>query len=165
MKKVFCLLVVFCAFLLCSCDAPQNMRELLTYQEGDFVCEAVLLGEKPIALTISRVGDEIIIKPEGMEHIGDAAFVFDEEGAWICSGETRIKLEKTQLQRLCTVYEMFTLDSAKVWRITEEKPGGIEIYKCESDGNTVYIDANTLLPLRFSTGGEELDVKKFEMAE
>ena len=91
--------------------------------------------------------------------------LFDEEGAWLCSGETKIKLEKAQLQRLCTVYEMFTLDSAKAWRITEEKPGGIEIYKCESDGNTVYIDANTLLPLRFSTGGEELDVKNFEMAE
>ena len=165
MKKVFCLLVVFCAFLLCSCDAPQNMRELLTYQEGDFVCEAVLSGEKPIALTISRVGDEIIIKPEGTEYIGDAAFVFDEEGAWICSGETKIKLEKAQLQRLCTVYEMFTLDSAKAWRITEEKTGGIEIYKCESDGNTVYIDANTLLPLRFSTGAEELNVKKFSAAE
>ena len=141
------------------------MRELLTYQEGDFVCEAVLSGEKPIALTVSRIGDEIIIKPEGMEYVGDMSFVFDEEGAWICSGETRIKLEKTQLQRLCTVYEMFTLDATKVWRITEEKTGGIEIYKCESDGNTVYIDANTLLPLRFSTGGEELDVKKFSAAE
>ena len=165
MKKIFCLLVVFCSFLLCSCDVPQGMRELLAYQGGDFACEAVLSGEKPIALTISRVGDDIIIKPEGTEYIGDAAFVFDEEGAWICSGETRIKLEKTQLQRLCTVYEMFTLDAAKAWRITEEKPGGIEIYKCESDGNTVYIGANTLLPLRFSAGGEELDVKKFEMAE
>ena len=165
MKKVFCLLVVFCSFLLCSCDAPQNMRELLTYQEGDFVCEAVLSGEKPIALTISRVGDEIIIKPEGMEYVGDMSFVFDDEGAWICSGETKIKLEKTQLQRLCTVYEMFTLDATKVWRITEEKPCGIEIYKCESDGNTVYIDANTLLPLRFSAGAEELNVKKFSAAE
>lgn len=165
MKKVFCLLVVFCSFLLCSCDAPQSMRELLTYQEGDFVCEAVLSGEKPIALTISRIGDEIIIKPEGTEYIGDAAFVFDDEGAWICSGETKIKLEKTQLQRLCTVYEMFTLDAAKAWRITEEKTGGIEIYKCESDGNTVYIDANTRLPLRFSAGTEELNVKKFSAAE
>lgn len=121
MKKIFCLLVVFCSFLLCSCDVPQGMRELLAYQGGDFACEAVLSGEKPIALTISRVGDDIIIKPDGTEYIGDAAFVFDEEGAWICSGETRIKLEKTQLQRLCTVYEMFTLDAAKAWRITEEK--------------------------------------------
>ena len=61
MKKIFCLLVVFCSFLLCSCDVPQGMRELLAYQGGDFACEAVLSGEKPIALTISRVGDDIII--------------------------------------------------------------------------------------------------------
>ena len=67
MKKIFCLLVVFCSFLLCSCDVPQGMRELLAYQGGDFACEAVLSGEKPIALTISRVGDDIIIKPEGTE--------------------------------------------------------------------------------------------------
>lgn len=165
MKKIFCLLVVFCAFLLCSCDAPQSMRELLTYQEGDFVCEAVLSGEKPIALTVCRVEDEIKIKPEEMEYVGDTAFVFDDEGVWLCSGDARIRLEKTQLQRLCTVYEMFTLDATKVWRITEGKPGGIEIYKCESDDITVYIDAKTRLPLKFSSGAEELDIKKFSGAE
>lgn len=165
MKKMFCLLVVFCVFLLCSCDAPQSMRELLTYQEGDFVCEAVLSGEKPIALTVSRVGDEIKIKPEGMENIGDMSFVFDDDGAWLCAGETKIKLEKKQLQRLCTVHEMFTLDASAVWRITDEKLGGIEIYKCESNGITVYIDARTRLPLRFSAGGEEMDIKKLSVAE
>lgn len=158
MKKIFAILMVVGLFVFCSCEERPAMRELLAYQEGDFSCEAVLSGERPIKLTISRTRNEMRIRPDEMEYIGEVEFVFEGKNAWLCAGEAKIKLEQIRLQRLHAVYEAFTLDSARAWRITNERLGGIEIYKCTSDDIVLYIDARTQLPLKIINGDEAIDV-------
>lgn len=100
-----------------------------------------------------------------MEYLGDTEFIFSGKEAWLSLDGLKIAIDKTKLQSLYTVYEMFTLDTSKTWRITKEKLGGIDIYKCISDDFTVYIDAKTRLPLKFSGKGQMLDVKSMEIDE
>lgn len=165
MKKILCLLFVLEAVFFCSCEMPVGMKELLAYQEEGFTCEAMLDGEKEVELYILCADGKITVKPSGMEYLGDTEFVFSGEEAWLSSGGLKIAIDKTKLQSLYTVYEMFTLDTSKTWRITKEKLGGIDIYKCISDDFTVYIDAKTRLPLKFSGKGQMLDVKSMEIDE
>ena len=163
MKKGMIFVVFALVLLLCSCEMPVSMTELLEYQKSDFSCSAALAGKTETELYIKSVGGKVIISLPRAEYMVDTEFVFSQDGAEIiCKGE-KVPMENTGLQRLFTVYKMMTLDCTQLWRITSEKAGGISVYKCVSDdGYTVYIDEKTRLPFRFEGDGEVLDVKRME---
>lgn len=162
MKKRMIFVLFALVFLLCSCEMPISMAELLEYQNNDFSCDAILDGKTKTELHIKSNGGKIIISIADTEYMNNVSFVFSADNAEIICDEIKIPMENTDLQRLFTVYKMMTLDHTEIWHITREKNGGIEVYKCICDGYTAYIDAKTHLPLRFEHGEEALDIIRMD---
>ncbi len=164
MKRIFSVLTIFCLlFSLSACEQSANMGTLLAYQSGDFRAEAEisLCGESYTA-EIEKRGERITFrfkKPQGLSAFG---FVFTQAGASISADGMEIPLCEGEFFRFSCLSSLFSVPAEGAWKIKRQSPGGVDVYLCKNGDTALYIDANSLLPLKISAGGTVADILRFE---
>ena len=161
MKRIF--LFIFCvlfAFSCTACGESINMCKLTEYQNGDFCAELKISARgKEYSAKLSKSGERFTLCPEPLAPF---CFVLEEGGAAIISGEAEINFGTGALFPLSGVYRLFTVPIAGTWKIEKARPGGVSLYVCKSEDITLYIDANSHLPLKMLSGDLDLDVLFFK---
>lgn len=163
MRKISIVLLVFCILLLSSCGGA-SMSELLSYQNESFTAD----------LTI-KSGD--MTMPVKMIKDGETyTFVLDERYTFVYGGEKwsvsysglSVPISKDAAKR-SVPQKLLTAMTQKTggWKITEEADGDRSVFKCEQpDANlTLFIGADTNLPVKIICDGLECVVEKIEIAQ
>jgi hypothetical protein len=164
MKKIFSFLILlFLLAWLPSCGKSINMGMLTEYQNGDFCTELkIRSGSTQYRAELTKKGEKLFlhVKEQALEGF---TFVFSDEGNAIVLEETEIPLAEGELFRLAEIHSLFNISVAGTWKIEKASPGGVHIYLCENESVTMYIDANSHLPLKITSDKMEIDVLSFSL--
>ena len=165
MKRIFLLLIcLFFAAAATSCGESVNMGTLTEYQNGGFSAEIkISTGGRDYRADVKKSGGRIFVSVKEPSSLSAFTFALDEGGACIISGGTEIPIGGTELLRLARIYPLFSVSVAGTWKIEKARPGGVSLYVCESEDITLYIDANSHMPLKIICGETEADVLSFEV--
>ncbi len=164
MKRIFSVLLIFCLlFSLFACEQSTNMSTLSAYQDGDFRADAEisLYGESYTA-EIEKEGGRITFRFKKPQNLSAFTFVFTKEGASISAGGMEIPLCEGEFFKFSCLASLFSVPAEGAWKIKRERPGGVDVYACQNGDIVLYIDANSLLPLKISIGGAVADIIRFE---
>ena len=167
MKRIISvILALFTALCLCACEDTANMGELTEYQNRDFTAEVKLFIEgKEYAGTLQGRGGALILRVNEPQELCAFTFTLTESGAQICVGDMRLPIKNTELLKFSRLFPLFSLPVSDTWHINRARPGGVDVYVCENDNVTLYVDAGSRLPLKIVSGSTEVDVISFRMGE
>ncbi len=163
MKRIFCILTIFCLlFYLSACEESVNMEKLIAYQDGDFRADAEIsfCGERYTA-EIEKQGGRLTFRFKKPEKLASFSFIFAENGALIAADGTEIPLLESELWRFTGLAELFSVPTEGAWKIKHASPGGVDVFVCKNGSTVLYIDAHSLLPLKISAQSTVIDILCF----
>ena len=163
MKRAIFILFLAFAIMLTSCGESVNMGALTEYQNGDFSAELkIRSGRGEYRAVILKQGGRFTLSVKEPSALAAYEFALENGSLSIITGGTEIPLEAGELFPLCSVFALFSVSVAGTWKIERSRPGGVSIYVCRCEGITLYIDANSRLPLKIVSGEAEADVLSFK---
>ena len=161
-RAIFILLLIF-ALLRTSCGESVNMGVLTEYQNGDFSAELkIRLGTGESRALFVKRGERLTLSVKEPSALAAYEFALENGSLSIITGGAEIPLAAGELFLLESVFALFSVPVAGTWKIERSRPGGVSIYVCECEGITLYIDANSRLPLKIVSGKAEADVLFFK---
>ena len=136
---------------------------LTEYQNGDFSAELkIRLGTGEYRALLVKRGERLTLSVKEPSALAAYEFAIENGSLSIITGGAEIPLAAGELFLLKSVFALFCVPVAGTWKIERSRPGGVSIYVCECEGITLYIDANSRLPLKIVSGKAEADVLFFK---
>lgn len=167
MKRIISvILALFTALCLCACENTANMGTLTEYQNGDFTAEVKFFIEgEEYAGTIERREGALVLRVSVPQALGAFTFTLTENGTEISTGDMSLLVKNAELLKFSRLFPLFSLPISDTWKIKRSRPGGVDVYVCENENVTLYVDATSHLPLKIVSGGAEVDIISFRLGE
>ncbi len=163
MKRIISVLIcALFALSLCACSESVNMASLTEYQRGNFSAELKISARgREYRAALLKEGERFLLSVKEPAALLPYGFVFENGRVFIVADGAEIPLDSGADMPLANVYGLFCVSVAGTWKIERSRPGGVSLYVCKCGGTTLYIDANSRLPLKIVSGGTEIDVLGF----
>lgn len=156
MKKLFCIL--FCLLfplLCCSCESAPDMESLLSYQKEGAVFRLSVKDGSSFSATLT-LGEKTVLAFSD-EEFDTLFYTFEGDTASLSNGTFSLPLTGTTHLKAKKWVSLFALPCEGPWQIEAKTVGGSAVYRCTTDGITLYVD--TLgVPLRIESGNTVIDI-------
>lgn len=161
MKRILSSILLLLVFCLTSCSESVNMFVLTDYQNKDFTA----------SLKLSVSGTEYLADMEKQggcisivfRDTADFSFISEKGTVFIETDGLSIPLESAEALKISRIFGLFSVTVSDTWKIEKVRTGSVCAYVCDNGECTLYIGAETRLPLRIVSGDISADIISFTL--
>jgi hypothetical protein len=163
MKRILIFILIIMTFSLSSCGENANMFTLTEYQNRGFSAKVkIYTPSHTYTADIEKRAEKIFIHFNQTEDLYNFTFAVSENSISVITEEMELPLEGRSLSLLLDIYSFFAIQVSDTWKIEKKRTSGVDIYVCQSEAMSLYIDANSRLPLKISNGELSADILCFK---